>query len=207
MKVVARIAYVIIRLLSITVRMRHVRPENIENTPQYILAFWHDQLLMPLLGRGRRWRRPITVMISSSKDGNLSFGVLSLFGVSGTRGSSTRRGAVALLGLLRQARDGKNVVFTPDGPRGPARIVKDGVIYSAQASKLPIVPIAFSARRRKYLRTWDRMMIPLPFSKCVCVYGEPMTVPRDADTEEWRLKLEQALNALSDEAERLVNER
>jgi lysophospholipid acyltransferase (LPLAT)-like uncharacterized protein len=84
--------------------------------------------------------------------------------------------------------------------------VKAGVIFAAQASRLPIVPIVFAARNPITLRSWDRMIIPKPFSKGICLYGESFVVPRDGDPEEWRLRLETTLNKLSHEAEQLVNQ-
>jgi lysophospholipid acyltransferase (LPLAT)-like uncharacterized protein len=81
-------------------------------------------------------------------------------------------------------------------------VVKDGVIFAAQATGLPIVPVAFAASRKKRLGSWDRMIFPLPTSRVIYLYGEPIAVPRHADIEEWRLKLEVAMNALADEAER-----
>jgi lysophospholipid acyltransferase (LPLAT)-like uncharacterized protein len=198
------IASWLVRALTATLRVRHVHPEHLDNTPQYILAFWHRQLL-PLLGKSR-WRGPITVMSSQSKDGQFSTATLGRFGIESVSGSSTRGGSAAVRGILRVARAGRSIVFTPDGPRGPAGVVKDGVIFTARASQLPIVPLAFALQKYKELRSWDRMMIPVPFSKGVCMYGEPMIVPRDGDTEQWRLKLERTLNELSEEAERLVKE-
>ncbi|MFL6245677.1 MAG: lysophospholipid acyltransferase family protein [Thermoanaerobaculia bacterium] len=204
MKVRSFIAHLIVRALTSTLRVRHVHPEHLDNTPQYILAFWHRQLL-PLLGHAH-WKKPITVMSSQSKDGQFSTATLSWFGIESVSGSSTRGGSAAVRGILRVARAGKSIVFTPDGPRGPAEVVKDGVIFTARASQLPIVPLAFALKKYKQLRSWDRMMIPIPFSKGVCIYGEPMIVPRDSDTEEWRLKLERTLNELSEEAEKLVRD-
>jgi len=198
------LAYLLVRLLNWTLRVRHVRPEHIEGTPQYILVFWHEQLV-PLMGSAR-WKRPITVMISQSKDGEIVAGVLRLFGVESARGSSTRGGSGAMREMLREARAGKSIVFTPDGPRGPARIAKEGVVYAAQMTGLPIMPMAYASQRKKLLRSWDRMMVPLPFSKGVCVYGAPFVVPRHSDAEEWRAKVEQTLNELSAEAERLIGE-
>src|SRR5436190_21852512 len=104
MRYIAFLAYMIVSVLTATLRVTHVRPENIERTPQYILAFWHHQLL-PLLGRSR-WKRPIAVMISQSKDGEIIARVLALYGVQSARGSSTRGGAAALRELLREARAG-----------------------------------------------------------------------------------------------------
>ncbi|HEU4887321.1 MAG TPA: lysophospholipid acyltransferase family protein [Thermoanaerobaculia bacterium] len=204
LRILSLIASWIVRALTSTLRVRHVHPEHIENTPQYILAFWHRQLL-PLLGKAH-WKGPITVMSSQSKDGQFSTATLARFGIESVSGSSTRGGSAAVRGILRVARGGRSIVFTPDGPRGPAGVVKDGVIFTARASQLPIVPLAFALKKYKQLGSWDRMMIPIPFSKGVCVYGEPMIVPRDGDIEEWRLKLERTLKELSEEAERLVKE-
>jgi lysophospholipid acyltransferase (LPLAT)-like uncharacterized protein len=204
MKLLSLLIYTFVRILSSTLRVRHVHPERIDATSRYILAFWHRQMLA-LLGRSR-WRPPVAVMTSRSKDGDISSAVLALFGIVSARGSSTRGGSTALREILRMARAGKNIVFTPDGPRGPAGVVKDGVIFAAQASRLPIMPMAFAAKKFKQLRSWDRMIIPFPFSKGVIVYGELIVVPRHGHLEEWRLKLEETLNELSEEAERMVNE-
>jgi lysophospholipid acyltransferase (LPLAT)-like uncharacterized protein len=204
LKLVSLLGYLVVRALSSTLRVRHVRPENIDDTPQYILTFWHRQML-PLLGRSR-WRHPIAVMASMSKDGDVSTAVLGRFGVRTTRGSSTRGGSTALREFLRWAREGTSLVFTPDGPRGPAGEVKDGVLFASQAAGIPIMPVAFAAKQYKMLRSWDRMIIPLPFSRGVCVYGEPFVVPRDGALDQWRAKVQQTLNELSAEAERLVNE-
>jgi lysophospholipid acyltransferase (LPLAT)-like uncharacterized protein len=204
MKLVSFLAYLLVRVLSATFRVRHVHPERIESTPQYILVFWHRQLL-PLLGRSR-WKRPIAVMVSRSKDGQLIADVLTFYGVQSARGSSSRGGSEAIRGILREARDGKSIVFTPDGPRGPAGVVKDGVIFAAKATQLPMVPVAFAGKNVIVLRSWDRMMIPKPFSKGVVLYGEPILVPRDGNAEEWRERLEKKLNELSEQAERLKEE-
>jgi lysophospholipid acyltransferase (LPLAT)-like uncharacterized protein len=144
-KLLSLAASLFIRALHATLRVRHVNVENLTGTPQYILAFWHAHLLLMLHSR---YRRPISVMISRSKDGEYIARVFDWYGVDAARGSSTRGGGAALRELLREARAGKNIVFTPDGPKGPARIVKEGVIYAAQASGLPIVPIAFAAKKK-----------------------------------------------------------
>jgi lysophospholipid acyltransferase (LPLAT)-like uncharacterized protein len=134
-----------IRALHATLRVRHVHVENIASVPQYILAFWHSHLLMMLHSR---FRRPISVLISQSRDGELIARVFDFYGVESSRGSSTRGGTAALRDLLRSARDGKNIVLTPDGPKGPARVAKEGVVVAAQATGLPIVPIAFAAKKK-----------------------------------------------------------
>jgi lysophospholipid acyltransferase (LPLAT)-like uncharacterized protein len=145
MKFVAFLGSLFIRGLHATLRVRHVRAQNIEETPQYILAFWHCHLLLMLHSR---YRRPISAIISQSKDGEAIARVFDWYGVDSARGSSTRGGSAALRELIREARKGKNIAFTPDGPKGPARVAKHGVIAAAQATGLPIVPIAFAAKKK-----------------------------------------------------------
>lgn len=134
-----------IRVLNALVRSEHVHAERIENVPQYILSFWHMHLLMMLFSR---FRRPITVMSSQSKDGEISAQVFRYYDVGVVRGSSSRGASGALRDFVRKARAGSNLVFTPDGPRGPARVAKPGVIFAAQMSGLPIVPVAFAAKKK-----------------------------------------------------------
>src|SRR5688572_28219005 len=145
MKLLALVASLFIRTLHATLRVTHVRAENLVNTPRYILAFWHGHLLLMLHSR---WHGPIAVMSSRSRDGEYIARVFPWYGVDVVRGSSSRGGIAALKGLLRKARDGKNIVFTPDGPKGPLRVAKDGVVYAAKVSGLPIVPIAFAAKKK-----------------------------------------------------------
>ena len=201
MRLISLIAAAFIYLLGSSLRLRHVRPENIENTPQYILTFWHAHLLLML---HCRYRKPIMTMTSRSKDGEYIARVFDWYGVDSARGSTSRGSSVALRELIRQARAGKNIVFTPDGPRGPARVAKDGVVYTAQVTGLPIVPVAFAARKKKLMGSWDRMILAYPFTKAVFVYGEPIVVPRESNTEEWREHVEKVLNDLEQEAEGLV---
>jgi lysophospholipid acyltransferase (LPLAT)-like uncharacterized protein len=145
MKAISLLASLFIRALHATLRIRHVNVEHIRDTPQYILAFWHAHLLLMLHSR---YRRPISVMISQSKDGEYIARVFDWYGVDSARGSSTRGGSAALRELIRAARAGKNIVFTPDGPKGPARIAQPGVIAAAQATGLPVIPVAFAAKKK-----------------------------------------------------------
>jgi len=147
MKFVAWLGSIFIRVLHATLRVRHLHAENLESQPQYILAFWHAHLLLMLHSA---YRRPIVVMISRSKDGEYIARVFDHYGVESARGSSTRGGTPALREMIRAAREGKNIVFTPDGPKGPPRVAKDGVIYAAQATGLPIVPVAFAAQKKNF---------------------------------------------------------
>ena len=199
MKLLSLLGYLFIRLLHATLRVRHVRAGNVDDAPQYILAFWHECVLMSLHSR---WRNPITALISRSKDGEIVAGVVHLYGAETARGSSNKGGEVALREVLRDVRAGRNIVVTPDGPKGPHRVVKEGIVYIAQVSGLPVVPFYFTARNKKRLRSWDGQILPRPFSKALYLYGPPIQVPRGGDVEEWRLKIERAMNEMAEEAER-----
>src|SRR5258708_20794683 len=159
MKIVSLLGYLFIRGLHATLRVRHVNKENIDGQPRYILAFWHRHVLLSLESR---WRKPTTAIISRSKDGEIVSGVLHLYGAETARGSSTRGGEVALREILRDIRAGKNIAFTPDGPKGPAGIVKDGVIYVAKGSGLPIVPFAFAAKKKNCCAPGPGWVSPCP---------------------------------------------
>lgn len=145
MRVLSFLGYLFIRLLHATLRVRHVNSVNIDSQPQHIIAFWHNDILMSLHSR---WRRPTTAMISRSKDGEIVSRVLHLYGAETARGSSTRGGEIALREVLRDVREGKSIAVTPDGPKGPRHIVKDGIIYIARVSGLPIVPFAFASKKK-----------------------------------------------------------
>lgn len=147
MKLLSFVASLFIRALHATMRIRHVGVENLEREPQYIIAFWHAHLMLMLHAR---YRRPIDVLISRSKDGEIAARVFDWYGVGSARGSSSRGGSQALREMIRVAREGRNIVFTPDGPRGPARVAQEGVVYAAQVTGLPIVPIAFAAKKKSF---------------------------------------------------------
>src|ERR1043166_1095223 len=136
----------LIRGLYATLRVRHVNAENLTEQKQVIIAFWHAHLLLML---HTKWPpKRAVVMISQSKDGEYIARVFDHYGVESARGSSTRGGSAALREMIRDARAGKTIVFTPDGPKGPNRVVKEGMVVAAQATGLPIVPIAFAAKKK-----------------------------------------------------------
>lgn len=140
-----------------------------------IYAFWHDQLaMMPWV----QLRPPSVVAVSRSRDGELTVRLFERLGVEAVRGSSSRGGSAALRGLVRAARSGKDLAITPDGPRGPRRQAKEGAAWLAQATGRPLLPVAFAARPRYRLGTWDRLMLPVPFGRGAFVYGEPLWVDR-----------------------------
>lgn len=126
------------------------------------------------------------------------------FGFSQAWGSSTRGGARGLRGMLRGLKEGFDVGITPDGPKGPPRVVRPGVLTLSRLSGRPIIPVSFSARRHRRLNSWDRTLLPYPFTRGVFVYGEPLFVTRDADEDREALRLQQALDELNREADQII---
>ncbi len=166
----------------------------------FILAFWHRYLiLMRYCYRGTR----MSVLVSQSWDGELTSQTLAHLGIDTCRGSTTRGGAGALRDLLRRARSGSDLAFTPDGPKGPLRKVQPGVIVAAAMSGLPIQPVALGATKRKLLRSWDRMLVPLPGSRVDIVFGAPLAIAPRSPVADGVERLEQALLALDARAEAL----
>ena len=126
-----------------------------------ILAFWHaQQLMIPIGYRGRGSH----VLISRHGDGEVIARIIARFGHEAVRGSSTRGGAGALRALIKLGRSGRDVVVTPDGPKGPRHVAKLGVIHLAKATGLPIVPLAFACSKKNSLRAgiviWSRTRFP-----------------------------------------------
>ena len=142
----------------------------------------------------------MAALISASHDGGVLARALSYFNVEAVRGSSSRRGAQALLELNTYAERGYCIAITPDGPRGPAYAIQDGVVALAQLSGLPILPVSSQVRWKLRLRSWDRFQVPLPFAYCEVRIGRPVQVPRaatDSEREALRHELEQRMNALT----------
>jgi lysophospholipid acyltransferase (LPLAT)-like uncharacterized protein len=182
---------------------------NVELSPfqkknkQYIYAFWHSRILLSVyFFRNKN----INVLVSMNKDGEYISRVINKFGFSSVRGSTSRGGLKALIELKNVLSKGFDVAITPDGPRGPKQKVQEGIIYLAKITGIPIAPFSFDANKKKVLNSWDNFIIPLPFSKGVFVWGKPIYVPPDATEkkmEEKRLELENELNRLTEEANKL----
>lgn len=140
------LASLLLRLLRLTCRLKIIgRPES-EKNDQIIFAFWHGRLLMmPFI----KPAVPCAVMVSRHRDGELIARTVKQFGIDSSRGSTTRGGMSALKDIIRLARKGYALAFTPDGPKGPKFTAQMGVIQAAKATGLPIYPVSYSARKKK----------------------------------------------------------
>ncbi len=159
----------LVRLWVRTWRVR-VIGELGSDTPR-VFAFWHGQQ-MGLLGAPRR--RPLTTLVSWSRDGALQATVMRCLGLRVVRGSSSRGGASGLLAIARAIANGSDAAFAVDGPRGPRAVAKPGALTAARLGRASLVPIAHAARRSYVLgRAWDQFEVPLPFTRVFVVLGEP----------------------------------
>lgn len=183
----------------------------------FIGATWHGQnLILPTFWHN--WRE-MRILVSRHGDGEIVSKIMHFLGVGTIRGSGVPKGEVrrekyrgkggagALRAMVRALGENISVGMTADLPPGPARRAGDGIVMLARLSGRPIVPVAATTRARVQLNNWDSFTINLPFSKGALVWGEPIYVPRDADPEtleQVRQKVEDELNAVTEEADRIV---
>ena len=148
--------------------------EKLKLNEPFVIAHWHgDELGLVHLVK----RYNSACIVSTSKDGNIMSRVIELLGATTTRGSSTRKGAQALKGLLRLSKKGYRPTFAVDGPKGPRHQVKPGVFQVSRLAGLPIFPLSFSCSKSKvFEKAWNKAELPLPFSKVTICLGEPLPV-------------------------------
>jgi len=208
-RALAALAAGLMRAVKVTTRWRAINaniaaPAWAGDKP-VIVAFWHNRLaMMPACWPSRE---PFYMLISSHPDGRLIANTIAHFGFRTVAGSSTRGGGEALRTLVRHLKDGHSIGVTPDGPRGPRMRAGDGVLVLARLSGAAILPVAVSVGRRIVLKTWDKLIIPLPFSRGAMIWGDPIAVPRDADETQMadlRRRLEDEVNRVSAEADAMA---
>ncbi|MGB2579025.1 hypothetical protein AAIR98_000944 [Elusimicrobium simillimum] len=204
--IVSNLIYLVSVFLGWTTRTKFYKSPEFEDWhnsgKNYIYAVWHNQqafLLYPYRGK------KVCALISLSKDGEFIARVLPKFGMKAVRGSTSKGGSNALRMLMDISQAGYHPMITPDGPRGPIYKAKNGVIYLAKKTGLPIVPVGAGLSNKFTVGSWDKMRIPLPFGKCALVYGKMIFVNEESDIAKVKLELEQELNAATLKAEQLVS--
>ncbi len=203
-------AYYLVRGYLPLIRIRAV---NEEMTLQYlksgqkmIVAIWHQRII-PVVGYAKKFSvYAPSAMISQSRDGDIIAGVASLLNFRPIRGSSSRGGKGALADMIADLAENQVAVHALDGPRGPRGVVKPGLIVMAQSTGVPIVPVYISVDRAWVLNSWDRTLIPKPFSKVTVRWDKPISVPEHLNEEAFestRKQIEQHMkeNQIRDDQE------
>ena len=168
-----------------------------------IICFWHGRLLMmPYAMRGDR---QFHILVSDHRDGRLIARTVQRFGIGIITGSTSREPVQALYRVVEVCRSYGLPCVTPDGPRGPCMRAAVGPVLAAEMAEAVLVPVSYATSRRRIMSSWDRFMLPLPFGRGVFIVGREIEVPRRLDPasrEALRLRLEEALHAATQEADR-----
>ena len=192
----------LIRILAGSIRFRLEDPDQIlqqEERDPRIFVFWHNRiLLMSYVYERFCARRKCLVLISRSRDGEFISQVARRFGLDTARGSTSKGGVGAMLEMVRELgeKDARDIVITPDGPRGPRGKVQDGVLAVAAASGVAIIPVTVHYSWKWELPSWDRFQIPIPGTVCRLVIGPNIPPPPSSDPDTFgptRERLEQVL--------------
>jgi lysophospholipid acyltransferase (LPLAT)-like uncharacterized protein len=198
--------YVLIRLICLTLRWERRGFEHLEgiyeSQHRAIFTFWHSCIFTATYF----WRsRGIVVMSSQSKDGEFTSRFIKRFGYGTARGSSTRGAGRALAEMTECLSNGIDVAFTIDGPKGPVYVAKPGAVTLARHSGQAIFPFHVAVKRYIELPSWDRLKIPLPFTRAITLMGEAIYVAKDAGSDEVEAKqkaVQEALDELHSAGER-----
>jgi len=201
-RLLARLVGAALALLRVTLRIQILHGEHYDRLKEkrvpILFALWHGRMLLPI--QRHRHQRIIT-MASQSKDGEIIANWLARNGYVVVRGSTTRGGGHALREMVRHVRSGRHAALTVDGPKGPARVVQPGIVQLARLTGAWILPITSSCARPKFLSSWDRYLVPLPFSKCVVAYAEPFPIPPELSDDSALDRIAASLDAATREAD------
>ncbi len=196
-----------VRLLSATYRIRIVDPDNEQDIlkagGQLVYASWHQRFFPGITFFSTR--KPIAIMISRSRDGEMAARAVNILGWRAVRGSSSHGGRQALETIKCLAGQGYRIGHIVDGPQGPFGTVKPGLIRIAQYAGLPIVPTITSGQNLWIFNSWDRFMVPKPFSRVIIRFGSPIHVPEDdmgqGGFEQMQARVAHALKQLYEETD------
>ncbi len=169
---------ILIKTSKVVVLNKQVIEPHLNDSKPFILALWHcNAFTGPILLRDM----DLYVLISQSRDGDLIDRIVKKFRNNSVRGSTTRGGIQALKILVKLGREGKRILITPDGPKGPAFKVQPGIISLASVTGLPIIPFHHESLKQIKAKSWDKVRIPSLFNTIIIRYGDPIYIPNKLD--------------------------
>ena len=183
-----QLSFVVLQILYYTMRYKIAGLKK--PYPKAIYAFWHRDI-MPLM-ISRRFEK-IAILISPSRDGNYMAAPAIKYGYIAVRGSSSRKGMTALKEMIKLS-EKHSLAITPDGPKGPAQILKEGVLQLAYLTKMPIIATRTKVSSSYVFNSWDRFYFPYPFAKVRIEYSEPFFVNTKEEFEDKRVEIERFMN-------------
>lgn len=212
LKVINYSVVLLIRLIFKTLRIEYVR-DSLKRVPfadtgseRYLYSVWHDSVIPPIFGAKEH---PSVALISQHRDADTIEAMLKAVGMGAIRGSTSRGGASAVKKLIDLSQ-GKHIVITPDGPRGPQHTMKPGIVFLASHSGRSVIPTAFKATSCwRFQGSWTSIWIPKPFSRVYFLVGDPIAVPEHLSREELHYYTElvqKKMEELEREAKQLVSE-
>lgn len=152
-----------------------------DNNEPFILAFWHNQLMMVRFV----WpnNKKLNILASGHSDGRFGSLIGNLLGLKNIKTSNNTKN-ISLRPIFKLLKSKQYIAITPDGPRGPKEVVSEGIIKIAKSNNIPIIPVGFWSSRNYRLNSWDSFLITYPFSKCSFVWGEKINIPKDLKDNE-----------------------
>jgi lysophospholipid acyltransferase (LPLAT)-like uncharacterized protein len=194
------ILYFLLKLISKTLKIEVKRSSKIDLNNNYIYGFWHNKLIIASVCLDYYEKK--AGLASPSNDGELIAVTLEKFGFQVVRGSSDQQPVRSILALAKLVKQGYSAGTPVDGPKGPIYKVKPGMLFLAQKSGKLMIPVGGAySKCWTFEKSWDKFQFPKPFSKVVCIEGDPMEIPKGADLDEYALILEKEINRLDKEAE------
>ena len=188
--------------LRATIRIEEIHPERERGLKTrrvpFVYTLWHGRMVLPILSH---LHEDIVTMASRSKDGEIIARWLVRNGYIPARGSTRKGGSAALQDMIDLVRAGHAAALTIDGPKGPPRVVQPGIVRLARETGAWILPFTGSSTRPWFLKSWDRYLVPKPFSRCVVVYGEPFPVSAETTDAEAMARIAEAVDAITREAD------
>ena len=167
----------------------------------FIYTLWHGRMVLCILAH---LHEGIVTMASRSKDGEIIARWLLRNGYVPTRGSTRKGGRAALEEMAEHLRSGRRAALTIDGPKGPPRVAQAGIVRLARETGAWILPFTGSASRPAFLKSWDRYLVPKPFSRCIVGYGEPFPGSEGSDDREMLARINAAVDAITLEVDQAM---
>lgn len=209
-EIIWRLLWLVSTAIAYTIRTQVVGFERLEDLRASgrggIIAIWHDRTMLPIFYCRHR---KLWAMISLSRDGELQNRLVMSRGYRTIRGSSGAKGVRAFLEAAKRIQYGAVIAITPDGPRGPAKIVQSGTVMLAERAGREVLPVGVACNNVWRLHSWDRHMIPKPFSRAVIVFGDSLNVAAcssEEDRQMWAESIGRAINEADAKAEALLHQ-